>query len=155
MIRPAAAATLTQRRLPVETGMATSRRAAREAEHPRGLAEMRQPVENPGALGVEHGVVEDGVGFGKGDVAQAVGVGGQAGERVGARVAAGDVGERVASSWSARRARGATNASAVSRSIGTWLSRTLILRLPTALAASESPGTGAPAPSPGSCPSPR
>ena len=99
-MRPAAAATLTQRRLTGETGIAASRDAAREAQHARGLAEVREAVENPRALGVEHGVVERGVGFGKGGVAQRVGIGRQPRQR--RPRTASQLRRRARSDWSVR-----------------------------------------------------
>ena len=117
-MRPAAAATLTQRRLPVGDGHGGFAASRREAEHPGGMADLGQAIENPCALCLEAAVVEDGVGFGERRVAEDVGVGGEAGERRRAGVAHRGRGRAPARSWLASGAR-ASSASAVSRSAGT------------------------------------
>ena len=96
MIRPAAAATLTQRRLPPDDRHGHfAPGAAREVKHARRLAKVGEPVENPRALGVEHGVVEVRVGFGSRGIAPLVGIDRQTRELGRAALALGEVPQRL------------------------------------------------------------
>ena len=136
-------------------GIAGSRR---EAEDAGGLTNLRQTVENPRALRVDPRVVEDGVGFGKGRVAKAVGLGG---ERASASAQASQLatcieGTLILPSSGAGVERHAQPVPAPSGDplACDCLDRSLFV-LPTPLAASESRETDAPGRSPGSCPSTR
>ena len=91
--------------------------AAREVEHTGGLAEVGQPVENPRALRFELASSKMCVGFGERGVAPLVGIGRQARE-LGRAALASATCRSAWSSWSLSGAR-TTNASAVSRSMGT------------------------------------
>ena len=119
---------LIQRRLLDETGMATSRGAAREGENPGGLSKMGQPVEDAGPLRVEHRVVKHVVGRAQRPSREGVGAGRRGGRTRPAQcVAICHDARAQADPRSARRpvleAPATTNASAVSRSVAMCCTR--------------------------------
>ena len=76
-----------------------------EAEHPGGMPDLRQAIQNPRALGLEAAVVEDGVGFGEGRVPEHVGFGGERGQGRRTRLTPLDVSQRLVIVAVFRRAR--------------------------------------------------